>query len=259
MENPTIEQVAGCLGIIETIDNLEAFDVAVVGAGPAGLAAAVYAASEGLATVVVEATAPGGQAGTSSMIENYLGFPLGVSGHELASRAQAQARKFGARMALPRTAESLDCSSTPFTVRLSDGRQLKARTVVVATGAHYRRLELPELAHYEGNGVHYAATGLEGSFCGDDEVCVVGAANSAGQAAVFLSRFANHVHMPVRGAGLSESMSHYLLTRIEASAKISVHSRTEISELRGGGHLEAVRWRNTVTGESFVHQRPMCS
>ncbi|WNO73073.1 FAD-dependent oxidoreductase [Streptomyces sp. AM8-1-1] len=253
MENPTLEEVAGCLGLIETIDHDEVFDVAVIGAGPAGLAAAVYAASEGLATVVVEALAPGGQAGTSSMIENYLGFPLGISGHDLASRAQAQARKFGARMVLPRVVDSVDCRRIPFTLQLHDGEKLRARSVVVATGAHYRRLDLPELARYEGNGIHYAATALEGSLCGNDEICVVGGANSAGQAAVFLSQFADHVHMLVRADSLSGSMSQYLLTRIEASSGITVHPRTEIHELRGKSHLEAVGWLNTETGDSHLH------
>ncbi|GGT38563.1 FAD-dependent oxidoreductase [Streptomyces chromofuscus] len=250
LENPSIPEVARCLGIVEMISDLRTVDVAVVGAGPSGLAAAVYAASEGLSTVVIEATAPGGQAGTSSMIENYLGFPLGISGHELAARAQVQARKFGARIAIPRAAESLDCGSSPFTLHLSDGDTLSAHTVVVATGAHYRRLTLPELSEFEGNGVHYAATALEGSFCADEDVFVVGGANSAGQAAVFLSQFASHVHMLVRGPRLADSMSQYLLTRIEASAKISVHTRSEITALEGTGHVQSVRWSNKATGTS---------
>lgn len=253
MENPSTAQVAACLGIRETIDDTGTVDVVVVGAGPAGLAAAVYAASEGLSTVVCEATAPGGQAGTSSMIENYLGFPLGISGHELAARAQVQARKFGARIAVPRTVVGLDCAQAPFVLHLSDGEQLCARTVVVATGAHYRRLDLPELPRFEGNGVHYAATALERSFCVGEEVFVVGGANSAGQAAVFLSQSAAHVHMLVRRPGLSTTMSQYLLSRIEASPKISVHTRSEVAEFRGTEHLEAVRWRSAVTGESTVH------
>ncbi|MFJ4466965.1 FAD-dependent oxidoreductase [Streptomyces sp. NPDC089424] len=248
LENPSIPEIARCLGIVEVISDLRTVDVAVVGAGPSGLAAAVYAASEGLSTVVIEATAPGGQAGTSSMIENYLGFPLGISGHELAARAQVQARKFGARIAIPRAVEHLDCATSPFTLHLSDGEALMAHTVVVATGAHYRRLSLPELAEFEGNGVHYAATALEGSFCADEDVFVVGGANSAGQAAVFLSQFARHVHMLVRGPGLAESMSQYLLTRIEASARISVHPRSEITALEGTGHVQSVRWRDDATG-----------
>ncbi|WP_037763947.1 FAD-dependent oxidoreductase [Streptomyces sp. 142MFCol3.1] len=252
LENPTIAEVASCVGIVEVLSDLETVDVAVVGAGPSGLAAAVYAASEGLSTVVIEATAPGGQAGTSSMIENYLGFPLGISGHELAARAQVQARKFGARIAIPRSVEGVDCASSPFTLLLNDGQAVAARTVVVATGAHYRRLDLPELAQFEGNGVHYAATALEGPFCADEEAFVVGGANSAGQAAVFLSQFASHVRVLVRGRGLADSMSQYLLTRIEASAKISVHPRSEITALQGNGHVESVRWSNSATGESRV-------
>lgn len=249
VQNPTISEVAECLGLREKIGDVGTVDVAVVGAGPSGLAAAVYAASEGLSTVVLESTAPGGQAGTSSMIENYLGFPLGISGHDLAARAQVQARKFGARIALPRTVEKLHCDRAPFVLRLSDGETLSARTVIVATGAHYRRLDLPELSRFEGNGVHYAATALEGTFCVDEEVFVVGGANSAGQAAVFLSEAAAHVHMLVRGPALSNSMSQYLLTRIEASPKISVHARSEVAELRGGNHLQSVRWRHNPTGE----------
>lgn len=253
LQNPSIPEVARCLGIVEVISDLGTVGVAVVGAGPSGLAAAVYAASEGLSTVVIEATAPGGQAGTSSMIENYLGFPLGVSGHELAVRAQVQARKFGARIAIPCAVEGLDCRGSPFVLRLGDGDALQAHTVVVATGAHYRRLGLPELAEFEGNGVHYAATALEGSFCADEDVFVVGGANSAGQAAVFLSGFARHVHMLVRGPGLADSMSQYLLTRIEASDRISVHARSEVTALEGAGHVESVRWRDHVTGESRVN------
>ncbi|MFG3122274.1 FAD-dependent oxidoreductase [Streptomyces sp. NPDC048201] len=251
MQNPTISEVAECLGLRERLDDLGTVDVAVVGAGPSGLAAAVYAASEGLSTVVVEGMAPGGQAGTSSMIENYLGFPLGISGHDLATRAQVQAVKFGARIALPYTVEELHCDRTPYVLRMSDGEELSARTVIVATGAHYRRLDLPELPRFEGNGIHYAATALEGSCCQDEEVFVVGGANSAGQAAVFLSQVAAHVRMLVRGPALSRSMSRYLSTRIEASAKISVHTRSEVVELRGSGHLQSVRWRDDSTGESL--------
>ncbi|MFD6027531.1 FAD-dependent oxidoreductase [Streptomyces griseoluteus] len=252
MQNPEISEVAECLGLRENIGDLGTVDVAVVGAGPSGLAAAVYAASEGLSTVVVEATAPGGQAGTSSMIENYLGFPLGISGRDLATRAQVQAMKFGARIALPYTVERLDCSGNPLTLRMGDGEVLSARTVIVATGAHYRRLDLPELPRFEGNGVHYAATALEGACCQGEEVFVVGGANSAGQAAVFLSQVAEHVRMLVRGAALSNSMSQYLSRRIDAAARISVHTRSEVVELQGKGHLQKVRWRDNSTGESQV-------
>ncbi|MER7983952.1 FAD-dependent oxidoreductase [Streptomyces sp. NPDC095817] len=254
IENPTLVEVAERLGIHEKFDNSKTFDVAVVGAGPAGLAAAVYAASEGLKTVVVEAEAPGGQAGTSSMIENYLGFPLGVSGSELAARAQVQARKFGARFALPRMVKRIHCGSSPFILQIDTGERISTRTVVIATGARYRRLELPELSKYEGSGVHYAATALESSFCANEDVVIAGGANSAGQAAIFLSRTASQVTMLVRGSGLASTMSQYLLTRIEASRNISIQVNTEITALEGDRHLESVRWSNRMAGTSGTHR-----
>ncbi|MFJ3639672.1 FAD-dependent oxidoreductase [Streptomyces sp. NPDC090108] len=252
-EDPTVSEVAALLGIQERIDVTETADVTIVGAGPAGLAAAVYAASEGLRTVVIEAEAPGGQAGTSSMIENYLGFPLGVSGHDLAARAQVQARKFGARIALPRRVEELDRDGSHFVLRLDDGERIRTRTVVVATGARYRRLGLPELARFEGSGVHYAATALESAFCLGDEIVIVGGANSAGQAAVFLSQFARRVHVLVRGPELAATMSQYLLTRIEASPRIQVHVHTEITGLEGEERLESVSWKDNRTGRTESH------
>ncbi|MEU6019325.1 FAD-dependent oxidoreductase [Streptomyces sp. NPDC047515] len=248
LENPTNRELAHHLGLAEELDPALVFDLAVVGAGPAGLAAAVYAASEGLRTVVLEAEAPGGQAGTSSMIENYLGFPIGVTGQALAGRAQVQAQKFGARIVLPRLVAGLDCSQRPYTITLEDGDRLRARTVVVATGARYRRLDLPGRAGFEGNGIHYAATLMEAGLCEGEDVVVVGGANSAGQAAIFLSRHARQVHMLIRGPGLAESMSRYLEDRIEASDRILVHPHTELTGLDGDEHLSRVRWADNQTG-----------
>jgi len=240
---PSNAELADALGITEELDPNHVYDVAVVGAGPAGLAAAVYAASEGLDTVVVEAMAPGGQAGSSSRIENYLGFPTGISGQMLAARAQVQAQKFGARLIIARSVTALDCSSLPFCVALDDGTSISARSVVVASGARYRRLDLPELSRFEGQGVHYAATSLEAGLCSGSDVIVVGGGNSAGQAAVFLSGKARHVHMLVRGNGLTATMSDYLITRIENSPKITLHLRSEVTGLFGEKYLETVRWR----------------
>ncbi|MFB6566464.1 FAD-dependent oxidoreductase [Streptomyces noursei] len=250
LENPTNRELAQQLGLAEDLDPLAVYDLAVVGAGPAGLAAAVYAASEGLRTVVLEAEAeaPGGQAGTSSMIENYLGFPVGVSGQALAGRAQVQAQKFGARIVLPRLVVWLDCERRPYTITLEDGDRVRARTVVVATGARYRRLDLPGLDRFEGNGIHYAATLMEAGLCENEEVAVVGGANSAGQAGVFLSRHARRVQMLIRGPGLSETMSRYLQDRIEATDRILVHPHTELTGLEGDEHLTGVRWADNRTG-----------
>jgi thioredoxin reductase (NADPH) len=250
LRNPTNGQLADCLGIAERIEPGTVVDLAVVGAGPAGLAAAVYAASEGLSTLVLEAEAPGGQAGTSSKIENYLGFPTGISGQALAGRAQVQAMKFGARVAVPRRVERLDCEARPYTLHLDDGSTVRARTVAIATGASYRKLDhIQNFERYEGNGVHYAATAIEAGLCENEEVAVVGGGNSAGQAAVFLSRHARHVHILVRGEGLASSMSDYLVGRIEASDRITLHTHTEVTALDGDRHLERVTWRDARTGE----------
>ncbi|MFK0288073.1 FAD-dependent oxidoreductase [Streptomyces sp. NPDC090499] len=251
-ETPDTRRLADLLGIVGALDFDEVFDVAVVGAGPAGLATAVYAASEGLRTIVIEADAPGGQAGTSSMIENYLGFPLGLSGQSLASRAEVQARKFGARIALPCTVERLECSTRPFTLRIEGGGSVRSRTVVVATGAKYRRLDLAGLDRFEEHGVHYAATSLEAALCAGADVVVVGGANSAGQAAVFLSQHARHVHMLVRRDELAASMSQYLRERIQATDRITVHTHTELAELEGTRCLERVHWVDRRTGERTV-------
>ncbi|QDV38928.1 FAD-dependent oxidoreductase [Tautonia plasticadhaerens] len=249
LRNPSNAELAECLGLAEGFDPGCSYDVAVVGAGPSGLAAAVYAASEGLSTLVIEAEAPGGQAGTSSKIENYLGFPTGLSGQSLAGRAQVQAMKFGAKIVLPRTVVGIDCDVHPYRILLEDGGVALARTVVIACGARYRGLDLPEARSYEGVGIHYAATSLESRLCADEEVVVVGGGNSAGQAAVFLSNHAKHVHMLVRGHRLADSMSDYLVGRIEASARITLRTCTEISGLGGDRHLESVTWRHRDTGE----------
>jgi thioredoxin reductase (NADPH) len=254
---PTNRELGSYLGISEPLDPDAVADVAVVGAGPAGLAAAVYAASEGLDTVVLEAEAPGGQAGTSSRIENYLGFPTGISGQDLAGRAQVQAQKFGARIAVPRSVQRLDASTGPFGLELDDGTLVRARAVVVATGARYRRLDgVPGAERFEGTGIHYAATAIEAGLTEGDPVAVVGGGNSAGQAAVFLSRTAAHVHLLVRGPDLGAAMSEYLVRRIRAAAqRITVHTCTEITAMAGGRHLEAVTWVDRRTG--YAQTQPL--
>jgi thioredoxin reductase (NADPH) len=249
LKNPSLESLAGALGLAGTLDSEELRDVVVVGAGPAGLAAAVYGASEGLDVLVLESTAPGGQAGTSSRIENYLGFPTGISGEALAGRARTQAEKFGAEVAVGRTVARIDCDSRPYRLFLTDGQVLRTRTIVIASGVQYRRLDLPMLARFEGAGVFYSATHLEGQLCQGEEVAVVGGGNSAGQAAVFLSQLASHVQMLVRGPGLAESMSRYLIARIESSPNITLRTRRSIDDLQGNDRLERVRWRHLDTGE----------
>lgn len=250
LRNPSTEEVARCLGFNADVDPEVIRDVVVVGAGPAGLAAAVYAASEGLDVLVLERTAPGGQAGSSSKIENYLGFPTGISGQALAGRALTQAQKFGAHVAVAMTAARLDCSRTPYTVEMGAQGSVRARTVILATGAEYRRLALPELASYEGAGVYYGATQMEAQLCAGEEVIVVGGGNSAGQAAVFLAGSVRHVHVLVRSAGLADSMSRYLIRRIEESPNITLRPHTEIEALAGEGSLEQVRWRDQASGRS---------
>ncbi len=242
--NPSNLALAKHLGLFEEPEGSTPCDVIVVGGGPSGLAAAVYAASEGLNTLVLESEAPGGQAATSSKIENYLGFPTGISGQALAGRAQVQAQKFGAVISIPRKVVSLDCSERPFTLRTEDGGTFRCWSVVVASGATYRRLDLDNLENYEGSGIHYAATALEADLCRNEEVVVVGGGNSAGQAAVFLSRHAAHVHMLIRSDSLAASMSDYLVGRIDASPRITLHRNTEITALEGTRYLEAMNWRN---------------
>lgn len=248
LRNPTNSQVADCLGLNEGIAKDAVRDVVIVGAGPAGLAAAVYATSEGLKALLVETKAPGGQAGSSSKIENYLGFPTGVSGAELATRAFTQAQKFGAQMIVARGVNRLMCHRKPYAIELDDGSQLMARTIIIATGAEYRKPGLPDLESYEGRGIYYGATFIEAQLCGDSEVAVVGGGNSAGQAAVYLSQTAKHVYMLVRSE-LTETMSRYLIRRIEETPNITVNLHTEVVALNGAERLESIRWRNKDTGE----------
>src|SRR5579871_4978708 len=249
LRKPTNAQIADCLGFNSAIDPAQVRDLVVVGAGPVGLAAAVYAASEGLDVLVLETTAPGGQAGSSSRIENYLGFPNGISGLELASRAYNQAIKFGAQFTIARGAARLTCDCKPFTVDLGNGETIRARIVLIATGAEYRKLPLENLSRFEGVGVYYAATFMESQLCRDEEVIVVGGGNSAGQAAVFLSGASRHVHLLVRSDSLASSMSRYLIRRIEESDRITLHTRTEIRALAGTDHLERITWQNNQTGQ----------
>jgi thioredoxin reductase (NADPH) len=221
----------------------------IVGAGPAGLATAVYAASEGLDVLLLETFSPGGQAGSSSRIENYLGFPAGISGNELAGRAYTQAQKFGAQMLLT-TSTRLMCDRRPYVIELEDGARIPARTVVIASGARYRKLPLKNLARFEGAGVYYGATFIEAQLCRGEEVIVVGGGNSAGQAAVFLAQSTKHVYIFVRASGLADTMSKYLIRRIEETPNITVLPHTEVADLDGSDHLERVTWRNNQTGET---------
>jgi thioredoxin reductase (NADPH) len=257
LKNPANQEIAECLGFNERIDQAQQRDVVIVGAGPAGLASAVYAASEGLDALVIEACSPGGQAGSSSKIENYLGFPTGISGKELAERAHAQAQKFGASVMIAKGAAGLTCEPKCHGVRLGDGAIISARTVIIATGARYRKPPLANIAEFEGAGVYYNATFMEEAQLGDgDEVIVVGGANSAGQAAVFLARAGRRVHLLVRSDSLSVSMSRYLVRRIEETPAIQVRTRTEIVALEGNGHLERVLWRDStgaVTSQNIRH------
>ncbi|HEV8702414.1 MAG TPA: FAD-dependent oxidoreductase [Candidatus Polarisedimenticolia bacterium] len=240
LRKPTIEEVADCLGLND-VNATVVRDLVVVGAGPAGLSTAVYAASEGLDVLVIEAGSPGGQAGSSSRIENYLGFPTGISGQDLASKALVQAEKFGAELAVARTALRLGCER-PYRVELGAGAGVQARAVVIATGVQYRKPDLPNLARYEGVGVYYGATQVEARLCGREDVIVVGGGNSAGQAAVFLSAVGRKVTMLVRARGLAESMSRYLIRRIQETPNITLLTDTRIVELQGGSRLERVTW-----------------
>jgi thioredoxin reductase (NADPH) len=250
LKNPTDAEVAECLGMNTQLEPGSIHDVVICGAGPGGLAAAVYAASEGLDALVVEAGAPGGQAASSSKIENYLGFPTGVSGQALAARALTQAEKFGAKLAVARGAVKLDCAGNGLIgIELAGGTRVRARAVVIATGASYRKLEVPELARFEGIGVYYAATYVEAQRCGEDEVIVVGGGNSAGQAATFLAGLVKHVHVLIRATDLTASMSRYLIRRIEETPNITLHRRTRVVGLHGEQHLERVTWRDDARGE----------
>ncbi|HEX2673997.1 MAG TPA: FAD-dependent oxidoreductase [Polyangiaceae bacterium] len=259
LRNPRNAEVAECLGFNQAIDVEAQQDLVIVGAGPAGLAAAVYAASEGLDVLVLELTAPGGQAGSSSKIENYLGFPTGVSGQGLAQRALAQAEKFGAKLAVARGAVRLHFAPSSYRVEVDGGDTFSARAVMIATGAEYRRLNLANLERFEGAGIYYGATFLEAQRCAKDDVIVVGGGNSAGQAATFLAQTSRHVHVLIRGESLAASMSNYLVRRIEESPNISLHARCEIVELSGGESLENVVWRDATGARTALPIRHVFS
>jgi thioredoxin reductase (NADPH) len=248
LRNPSNEEIAKCLELNLGIDETHLRDLVIVGAGPSGLAAAVYGASEGLDVLVLEANAPGGQAAASSKIENYLGFPMGISGRELAEAAHTQAEKFGAQIMIAKGATALTCARKPYAVKIDADTRVLAKAVVIATGAQYRRLPIDNMKRFENLGVYYGATAIESKLCGGENVIVVGGANSAGQAAVYLAQTAKHVTMVVRAGGLDESMSKYLVRRIEDHPAIDVRTRTEVAVLEGGDHLERVTLRNHETG-----------
>jgi thioredoxin reductase (NADPH) len=254
LRNPTIQELVDCIGFNSAIDEIQLRDLIIVGAGPAGLAAAVYAASEGLNVLLIEAVSPGGQAGSSSKIENYLGFPTGVSGQELAARAIAQVEKFGAKMMVAHSAVRLECEKRPYEILLDNGNKLAARAVVIAAGAQYNKPHLPYLERFEGQGIYYGATFMESQLCEQEEVVVVGGGNSAGQAAVFLSETARKVYMLVRSSELSTTMSRYLIQRIEANPNIELHFRTEIVGLEGGSQLDRMTWQDKTSGETSTRE-----
>src|SRR2546422_6423399 len=253
LRNPAENELARCIGMLDAADAERVHDVAVVGAGPAGLATAVYAASEGLSVLVIDARAFGGQAGASARIENYLGFPTGISGQALAGRAYTQARKFGAQVIIATGAKRLVCDRKPYAIEMDDNMRVLARTIIIATGAEYRVPTIENLSEFKGVGVYYGATFMEAQLCRGEEVVVMGGGNSAGQAAVFLAQTAKRVHMLVRGSGLAESMSRYLIRRIEQNPAIVLRTNTEIVALEGSSHLERVRWRNDQTGSIETH------
>jgi thioredoxin reductase (NADPH) len=248
LKNPTNQEIAECLGFNDAIERTHVRDLVIVGAGPAGLAAAVYGASEGLDVLVIESLSPGGQAGSSSRIENYLGFPTGISGQELAARAYTQAQKFGAQLLIAGSATELVCSRKPYAIRTDSGAVVSARSIVVATGAQYRKPELENLSRFEGAGVYYGATAMESQLCNGEDVIVVGGGNSAGQAAVFLAESCAHVHIVVRSSALSDTMSRYLIRRIEDNAHITIHPHTELVSLEGKDQLARVVWRHNESG-----------
>ena len=253
LRNPSIRELADCLGLNVNIDESQVRDLIVVGAGPSGLAAAVYAASEGLNVLVVETGSPGGQAGSSSRIENYLGFPMGISGQELAGRALAQAQKFGANMMVARTAVRLQCDRRPYQVILDEGTPLPTRSIVLAAGAQYNKPPISKLSQFEGNGVYYGATAMEAQLCGGEDVVVIGGGNSAGQAAIYLSGKARKVYMLVRSGKLADTMSRYLIWRIVENPAIELHYNTEIASVDGDAHLERISWRDGDNGQIVPH------
>jgi thioredoxin reductase (NADPH) len=256
LRSPSIQKVADYLGFNVSVANTRVRDLIIVGAGPAGLAAAVYAASEGLNVLMIETQSPGGQAGSSSKIENYLGFPTGVSGMELATRATTQAQKFGANMLIARSVTRLHGDNSPYQVVLDTGELLATRTIIIATGAQYNRPKLKNLARFEGNGIYYGATCIESQWCEGEEIAVIGGGNSAGQAAVFLSQTARHVHLLVRAAELSGTMSRYLVQRLTENPNIELHFNTEIVALEGESSLERIAWRDRNTCEISARDIP---
>jgi thioredoxin reductase (NADPH) len=253
LRGPSIQELARCLGLNAHITASEVKDLVIVGAGPSGLAAAVYGASEGLNVLVIEAESPGGQAGSSSRIENYLGFPMGISGNELAGRAAAQAQKFGAKVLIANSVTKLNCERRPYELSVDCGQTIRARSVVIASGAQYNKPNIDNLKKFEGQGVYYGATYIEAQLCGKENAIVVGGGNSAGQAAVYLSQTASKVHMLVRSSQLSDTMSRYLIQRIEENPAIELHYCTEIVGLDGDTQLERVTWQDKNTGETSTH------
>src|SRR5580692_8547898 len=253
LRSPSIQKVADCLGFNVSVANTRVRDVIIVGAGPAGLAAAVYAASEGLNVLMIETQSPGGQAGSSSKIENYLGFPTGVSGMELATRATTQAQKFGASMLIARSVIRLHHDNHPYQVVLDTGEILATKAIIIATGAQYNRPKLENLSRFEGNGVYYGATCIESQWCEGEEIAVVGGGNSAGQAAVFLSQTAQRVHLLVRAGELSNTMSQYLIQRLIENPNIELRFNTEIVALEGESSLERITWRDRNSCELSDH------
>jgi len=253
LRNPTTQQLADCLGLNVSIDPAQVRDVIIVGAGPSGLAAAVYAASEGLDALVIESESPGGQAGSSSKIENYLGFPTGISGQELSSRSIAQAQKFGAKMMIGHSVLRLGCTHRPYEVVLDNDSVIAGRSIIISTGAQYNKPKIENLKKFEGQGIYYGATYIEAQLCQDEDVIVVGGGNSAGQAAVYLAQTARKVHILVRSRALSETMSRYLIQRITENPGIELHCKTEIVALEGDTQLERVTWLDKQTGETSTH------
>lgn len=257
LKNPSEAELARALGMVRRDGRDRTYDVAIVGAGPAGLATAVYAASEGLSVVVVDGQAFGGQAGASARIENYLGFPTGISGRDLTGRAYVQAQKFGTEMVIPSTSTRLDCGQTPLILEFLDGDITKALAVVIASGARYRRLDISNLSEFEGRGVWYWASPIEARLCRSEEIVLVGGGNSAGQAAIFLRNYAAKIWLLVRGPSLSDSMSQYLIDRIYSTSSLEVLTDTEVIALTGSSNrqLERIRWRNRISGEET--ERPV--
>lgn len=253
LRHPTPEEIADCLGFNEAIDSAKVRDVLVIGAGPAGLAAAVFAASEGLDVLVLESKVPGGQAASSSKIENYFGFPTGIAGQALTSRGYAQAQKFGAEVMVAHGAKQLECTRRPYTLHVGNGQSISARTIVIASGADYRKPAVENLQQYEGAGVYYAATFMESQLTRGEPVVVIGGGNSAGQAAVFLAQGCERVHLLVRRDGLADTMSRYLIRRIEENPAIVLHPMSELAALEGDSHVERVAWVNRETGATVAH------